>query len=175
MERSNGISEESFVCQFGSIVEHSPQVAEQLAKLRPFTCEEDFHTALETTLTSLPDQQKTRILQQYPDLAGNLADSNQLTSESTSEHRAAGLHQLTPQQKEKMGTLNKEYKEKFGFPFIVCARENKVETILHGLGERIECCEKVEIRKGIAEVVKIASLRARDIINKLNTENFSHL
>ena len=40
---------------------------------------------------------------------------------------------MTCEEKDKMKTLNQKYKDKFGFPFVICARLNKKEAILKGL------------------------------------------
>ena len=51
----------------------------------------------------------------YPDLAGRLAKSGQLGVESTQEHSAAKLDQMTSDEKTEMANLNQKYKDKFGF------------------------------------------------------------
>lgn len=56
------------------------------------------------------------------------------------------------------------YKTKFGFPFIICARENKVESILKGLKTRLEHEKPQELLSGIEEVKKISTLRLKDIV-----------
>jgi 2-oxo-4-hydroxy-4-carboxy-5-ureidoimidazoline decarboxylase len=66
---------------------------------------------------------KEGILRLHPDLAGRLAASGNLTAESTKEQSSAGLQNLTEQERQKMNHLNQQYKQKFGFPFVICARE----------------------------------------------------
>ena len=62
---------------------------------------------------------------------------------------------------------NAEYRDKFGFTFIICARENKAAAILEGLDRRLGNSREEEINIGIGEVKKIAKLRSRDILNNL--------
>ena len=62
---------------------------------------------------------------------------------------------------------NAEYRDKFGFTFIICARENKAAAILEGLDRRLGNSREEEIIIGIGEVKKIAKLRSRDILNNL--------
>ena len=66
---------------------------------------------------------------------------------------------------------NAEYRDKFGFTFIICARENKAAAILEGLDRRLGNSREEEIIIGIGEVKKIAKLRSRDILNNLTKEN----
>lgn len=100
----------------------------------------------------------------HPDLAGKLADEGQLTHESTQEQKAAGLDKLTTDEKQEMNKLNNLYKTKFGFPFVICARENKAESILNGLKTRLNNEKQQELITGIEEVKKICILRVKDII-----------
>ena len=56
------------------------------------------------------------------------------------------------------------YRNKFGFPFVICARENKKEAILAGLEKRLENSSEFEIETGLKEVDKICKLRLLDIV-----------
>jgi len=76
------------------------------------------------------------ILEGHPDLAGRLADANLLTPESTREQAEAGLHLLSTEEKSRLKSHNDEYRNKFGFTFIITARENKAAAILKGLDQR---------------------------------------
>ena len=63
-----------------------------------------------------------------------------------------------------MATMNQNYKDKFGFPFVICARLNKKDAILNGLEQRFLNDLNVEVLTGIEEVLKICELRMRDLI-----------
>jgi 2-oxo-4-hydroxy-4-carboxy-5-ureidoimidazoline decarboxylase len=51
-----------------------------------------------------------------------LVNNGNLTAESTKEQSSAGLQNLTEQERQKMNHLNQQYKQKFGFPFVICYR-----------------------------------------------------
>ena len=72
------------------------------------------------------------------------------------------------EQKQRLKDHNEAYREKFGFTFVICARENKVAAIMDGLEQRLSATREEEIKNGICEVKKIAKLRAIDILNKIN-------
>lgn len=97
-------------------------------------------------------------------MAGRLAQAGKLSKESTKEQSSAQLTMLTPDEQNHIDKLNCLYKEKFGFPFVICARLNKKESILKGLEKRLENSQDVELQTGIEEVMKICELRTRDII-----------
>ena len=107
---------------------------------------------------------KEGILRVHPDLAGRLAQAGQLTQESNQEQSSANLNSMTQDEKSRMEMLNGLYKDKFDFPFVICARLNKKESILKGLEKRLENSQGVELQTGIEEVMKICELRTRDII-----------
>ena len=110
---------------------------------------------------------KVAILSGIPDLAGRLASSGLLSPESTREQRAAGINLLTGEQLRRLRSHNTEYRQKFGFTFVICARENKAAAILKGLDMRLDNTREVEINIGIGEVKKIAKLRSIDILKSL--------
>ena len=110
---------------------------------------------------------KVAILSGIPDLAGRLASSGLLSPESTREQRAAGINLLTGEQLQRLRSHNTEYRQKFGFTFVICARENKAAAILKGLDIRLDNTREVEINIGIGEVKKIAKLRSIDILKSL--------
>ena len=107
---------------------------------------------------------KEGILRVHPDLAGRIAEAGQLTSESTREQSEAQLNTMTKEEKIFMKELNSRYKEKFGFPFVICARLNKKEAILKGLEERYDHDLKRELEIGIDQVLRICELRVKDIV-----------
>ena len=56
-------------------------------------------------------------------------------------------------------TLNAAYTVRFGFPFVICVRENKKEAILSGLRLRMRNGRAAEMATALAEIEKIAGLR----------------
>ena len=109
---------------------------------------------------------KEGVLRLHPDLAGRLAAAGALTRESTKEQSAAGLHLMTESERQKMSDLNEKYKQKFGFPFVICARENKKDAILQGLERRLQNSAESEAVTGVNEVKKICHLRLMDIVDE---------
>ena len=87
-----------------------------------------------------------------------------MTIESAKEQSKAGLDEMTFDEKLQMENLNSRYKEKFGFPFVICARLNKKDAILNGLELRCYNDLNVEVLTGIEEVLKICELRMRDLV-----------
>lgn len=164
MDEVNDLAYEPFIALFGSIIEHCSLCAAAVWQNRPFRDVHHIHQLICDLLDKLPDSGKQGILRLHPDLAGKLAGN--LTSESQREQKAAGMDTLTPQEREIMLERNDCYKTKFGFPFVICARNNKKDAILDGLKHRLQNSIDEELLTGIEEVKKIGMLRLMDIIEK---------
>merc|ERR1719347_1820496 len=173
-EFCNSSSQEEFVQIFGNVVEHTQKVAYELLKKRPFPSSDTFLDALDSVIEALSESEKIGILEGHPDLAGRLADTNLLTPESTREQADAGLHLLSAEEKARLKSHNDEYRSKFGFTFIITARENKAAAILKGLDQRLSNPRETEIDIGIGEVKKIAKLRTRDILEKCSKSKLTN-
>ena len=64
---------------------------------------------------------------------------------------------------------NVSYRERFGFPFVICARENKKEAILAAFPRRLANDVETEIATALTEIDKIATLRLADLLWELRT------
>jgi OHCU decarboxylase len=89
-----------------------------------------------------------------------------LTAESTNEQRAAGLSDLSTEERQQFRDYNAAYWKKFGFPFVICARENKKEAILAAFPRRLAGTDDDEIQAALTEIGKIARLRLFDAVEE---------
>lgn len=108
---------------------------------------------------------KEGILRCHPDLAGRDLQRGILTPESRDEQAAAGLDALGPGEASRIARFSEEYKQRFGFPFVICVRLNDKGTILRQLTERCQNEPALETVRGIEEVKKICRLRLQNIIS----------
>lgn len=107
---------------------------------------------------------KEGVLRCHPDLAGRDLQRGTLTRESQEEQSQAGMAALNAEEITRMHRLNTDYKKRFGFPFIICARMNNKASILHMLSERSGNDQATERECAIDEVKKICSLRLRNLV-----------
>lgn len=166
LDKLNTLDRDEFVAVCGPFFEHSPWIAEQTWPRRPFRTRNDLHSAMCMTLAHGTPQQKLLLIQAHPDLVGRLARENKLTLESTSEQAAAGLDQLSADEVKQFDRFNAAYREKFGFPFIICARENKKQAILEAFPRRLSHSREQEMMTALLEIEKIARLRLLDAITE---------
>ena len=162
----NSLSRDEFVRIVGPVFEHSPWIAEAAWLKRPFASMEELHRALCQTVANAGEQKQLALIRAHPDLVGRAALAGTLTPESTREQASAGLGALTPEEIAAFQKSNAAYREKFGFPFVICARLNKKEAILHGFRIRLNNSRAQEIETALEEIFKIARLRLQDTITE---------
>ncbi len=161
----NLLSRDEFVRVIGPVFEQSPWVAEAAWSRQPFASREALHAVLCMTVTGASLEKQLALIRLHPDLAGRLVAAGALTPESTREQALAGLDRLTPEEIELFKKNNDAYRGKFGFPFVICARLNRTETILDGFRTRLPNSREQEIQTALREIFKIAGLRLNDLIS----------
>lgn len=162
----NASDRDAFVRVCGSLFEHSPWIAERTWAKRPFASRDALHAALVTTMNAASIDDQVRLIASHPDLVGRLAREGQLTSESTQEQKAAGLDALLPEDVAAFDRFNAAYRDKFGFPFVICARENRKAAILEAFPRRLAQPLATEIATALVEIAKIARLRLMDAVQE---------
>ena len=156
----NALPPAKFVRVIGPVFEHSPWIAERGAGQRPFASVAAMHAALcEIVRTATTDEQLA-LIRAHPDLVGRAI----LTAESQGEQSAAGLTNLSPEEAALFDRHNREYKARFSFPFVICARLNKKEAILAAFPLRLKNSAEQERAAALAEIFKIAQLRLADLL-----------
>ncbi|MDB6056812.1 MAG: uraD [Verrucomicrobiales bacterium] len=161
----NALSAADFTRIIGPVFEHSPWIAEATASKRPFENLDQLHRALCETVRTAPVEKQLALIQAHPDLVGRAALAGTLTTESTKEQASAGLGNLSPAEIAVFQKQNTAYREKFGFPFVICARLNKKEAIIAGFERRLRNDRNEEIKTALEEIFKIADLRLRDLVS----------
>ena len=166
LSRLNTFDQPAFVEVCGGLFEHSPWVASRTWEQRPFGSIDLLHRALVQTVHDAGAPDKLALIRAHPDLVGRLAREGRLTQESTSEQASAGLAQLSAQEVGLFETYNHAYREKFAFPFVICARENRKESILSAFPVRLANSMDSEISTALVEIAKIARLRLYDRVRE---------
>lgn len=161
----NLLDREAFVSLVGPVFENSPWIAEAVWQHRPWSTLAALHSDMTRVVASAGNERQLALIRAHPDLVGRAALVGTLTQESTAEQRAAGLDPNALQAEEiaRFQSLNAHYKARFGFPFVICARENRKESILAGLQARVTNERNVEIATALGEIGKIAWYRLQDL------------
>ncbi len=164
IERLNAADRAAFVAAVGFTFEHSPWIAEEAWQRRPFRDADSLLETMRAVLAAAPEERRIALIGAHPDLAGRLAREGRLTPASAQEQSAAGLDRLTKEEISRFDELNGAYRARFGFPFVICAREQSSRSVLASLERRLSNDRDREIENALAEIVKIARLRLRDAL-----------
>jgi uric acid transporter len=181
----NHLSKKEFVEKFARLFQGGDWIAESVWEKRPFQSLYELRRALQEVVFDAPPERQLELIRSYPDL-GRMLRSEQTSSrsepsynayeimqipvegllglESLRDQSSAGLDRLSPEEYESFSTLNKAYRDKFGFPLVVCVRENTKETILASGKDRLENSPAQERAIALVEIAKIANLRLQDLI-----------
>ena len=165
IEDVNTLEPARFVETFGGLYEHSPWVVERASGCGPFADFPHLLAVMTDIVDSASERERLDLLCAHPELAGKAAIDKTLTDASTTEQASAGLDRMTPQEFETFHRLNAAYREKFGFPFIICVRLTDKPGILSAMHSRLENDRDTEFKTALDEVAKIVRIRLEEIIS----------
>jgi OHCU decarboxylase len=151
----------AFIERFGSLFEDSPWVAAAAWRADGFADGEELYAALREAMYAAPDERRVALIRAHPDLGERVAP---LTAESRSEQAGAGLDRLSQREYDRFMAANAAYREKFGFPFVICVREHTKQSILAAADERLAHTREAEVETALGEIAKIARLRLEDTL-----------
>lgn len=155
---------EAFLGVYGGIYEHSLWIAEAA-----YECDgdidtvESLHHAMKQAVVNGELDQKLALIKAHPDLGVAPADIDKLTTSSTAEQTGAGLKECTPDEFAEFQKLNKDYKERFGFPFIIAVKGLHRTDILQAFRSRILNDMNGEFETALEQINKIAYFRLMEL------------
>ena len=107
-------------------------------------------------------EEQLALIRAHPELAGKAAIDKTLTDASAAEQASAGLDRLMPAEFERFHALNAAYRERFGFPFIICVRLTDKAGILAAMEARLGNDRETEIAAALGQIGEIVRLRLED-------------
>ena len=161
VDKVNKLSKSDFISVFGNVFEKTTWIAEKVFAFKHF---ENFDELTERFLNIFENEKKEnhlKILNFHPELAVQKI----MTIDSKKEQNNAELNQCTEEELKEFVKLNKDYKKKFNFPFIIAVSGKNKSEILDNFRKRIKNDKNIEFKEAIRQVKKIASLRLKQISN----------
>jgi 2-oxo-4-hydroxy-4-carboxy-5-ureidoimidazoline decarboxylase len=137
-----------------ALFEHSPWV-EARADAQPSSG--DRHADLMAVVHAATPEEQLALIRAHPELAGKAAVD--LTEASAAEQTSAGLDRPTQAEYDRFHALNAAYRQKFGFPFIICVRLTDKAGILAAMERRLANDRDTEIAAALDEIGEIVRLR----------------
>ncbi|HRP24558.1 MAG TPA: 2-oxo-4-hydroxy-4-carboxy-5-ureidoimidazoline decarboxylase [Thauera sp.] len=155
----SALPQADFVARLEGIFEHSPWIAERAWSRRPFASVVELHAALLAVLDAASEAEQLALICAHPELAGKEAEEGTLTTASTGEQRGAGLDQCSKEELHRLRSLNKAYRQRFGFPFVVAVKGLSRHQIMDSVEARLANDRATEFKRCLLEIGKIARFR----------------
>ena len=144
--------------------ENSPHIAlaiydhQRLDTLSPL----EILSLMKDYVTKMDHQSKMNLILEHPELGIKKGQQNKLTAHSKKEQNRAGLDNLSGSEYNLLSMLNKDYMNKFKFPFIIAVSGLKKEEVFRNIEVRLQNTVETEFDTAIEEIHKIAEIRLKN-------------
>ena len=156
----NDMHSDAFVAVFGGVFEDSPWVAETAWRSRPFRSDAHVVETLCEAVRNAGVERQMALLRAHPELGAR----KPLARHSEREQRNAGLKDRAGGQAELLAELNRRYRDKFGFPFILAVKGLDPDKIIMRFRERLENSPEDEFDECLGQVFRIARFRLEELL-----------
>ena len=156
----NQMSQDDFVNVLGAVFEETPDIARQAWHRRPFSELAELHQCMVDVVSSFGIAEQLALIRAHPDL-GSTA---KMADASIKEQAEVGLDRLSPDEFRQVRQLNQQYKDTFGFPFIIAVKNQTTSGILDAFAERLPNSVVDERQRAIAEIGQIAWFRLQEVV-----------
>jgi len=170
LKQLNTASAQEALQLLDGLYEHSPWIAEGALKHRPFVSWAHLKHCMAQVLQDAGREAQLGLIRAHPELAGKAMVRKELTAESTHEQSKAGLTDCSPDEFEKIQSLNAAYKQKFGWPFILAVIGprglglNK-HQIIATFERRLNGHPEFELQECLRNIHRIVEIRLNDKTN----------
>ncbi|OZD08423.1 OHCU decarboxylase [Rhodococcus sp. 06-235-1A] len=163
LDKVNEMSAEDFAATFGGLVQGTPWVVERAYQQRPFADAHGLREAFQEALLAGTTEEQIELINSYPDLGSEDATGTL----NAADH--VGLSNLEEDEHDNIVQLAAEYREHFGFPLVICARETeRYDRVLANGWSRVENAPSAERSFAMIEIAKIANYRFDDLVADAN-------
>ncbi len=159
-----------FMERFGSVYEHSPWIAAQVFDAIQNDGQstgqalDEMDERFRSVVLAAGRRRQLALLNAHPELACAPRDQKKLTADSQNEQSGAGLDHCTKDEFTAFTRLNRQYRERFGFPFIMAVSGYQRQEILKALQSRVANDRKREFSEALEQVCRIGRLRLEKLL-----------
>jgi len=173
LDEVNSMTKDRFTEVFGHVVQDVPWAVERAIEQRPFAGTTALREAFQDAVLTGTSEQQTELLNAFHDLGAEDETGHALAV----DHVA--LSKLDENDHNDVVDLAAAYREHFGFPLIICARETeRFDRVLKNGWSRMDNSPAAERAFALIEIAKIANYRFDDLVadaNPIAAARFSRL
>lgn len=166
LDELNARDRRGLVVALGSVFENSPWVAEAAVARHPFPSLDALYRAMLDAVRGASEEAQLGLIRAHPDLAGKAAVQGEIGPDSQSEQAGAGLTSCSPEELLRLQALNRAYRRKFGFPFVIAVKGLDRRAIIARFAERLERDRATEFEEALQQIARIAWLRLEALIEE---------
>lgn len=164
LDELNACTAEAFGAALADIWEHAPWVAQAAAGQRPFADVDALHRAMVAVVAALDEPARVAFYAGHPELAGADTRRGSMTDASVAEQGTLALASLAADEAQRWDALNQAYRQRFGFPFILCIRRHTRASALRAFEQRLQHDRATELATALDEISAITRLRLQQRI-----------
>jgi OHCU decarboxylase len=159
------LDEAAFNALLGSVVEHSPWVAERAWALRPFASQTALFDAMARVIHCADDARQLALLRAHPELAGQEAQAGTMTTDSQNEQARLGLLSLDTATVQRIAALNQRYQARFGYPFIAALRlHDTLASVFEAFEARLTHDDATERHTALQQICEVMRGRLARVV-----------
>ena len=158
------MDQEKFIKHYGSLYENSPHIAlaiyetHRLDTLSP----SEILSLMKDYVNKMDHETKMNLILEHPELGIKKGQQNNLKAYSKKEQSRAGLDSLSGSEYNLLSRLNKDYMNKFKFPFIIAVSGLNKEEVFGNIQVRLQNTIETEFNTALEEIHKIAEIRLKN-------------
>jgi OHCU decarboxylase len=173
LDEVNSMTEERFTEVFGHVVQDVPWAVERAFERRPFADTRALREAFQDAVLTGSSEQQLQMINAFPDLGAEDETGHALAV----DHVA--LSNLAEEDHDDVVELAGAYREHFGFPLVICARETEhFDRVIKNGWSRMDNSTPAEKAFALIEIAKIANYRFDELVadaNPIAAARFSRL
>ncbi|MCV7227190.1 solute carrier family 23 protein [Mycolicibacterium komossense] len=173
LDEVNSMTKERFTEVFGHVVQDIPWAVERAFEQRPYSDTQALREAFQDAVLTGSSEQQLELINRFHDLGAEDETGHALAV----DHVA--LSNLAEEDHNDVVELANAYREHFGFPLVICARETEhFDRVLKNGWSRMDNSTPAEKAFALIEIAKIANYRFDDLVadaNPIAAARFSRL
>lgn len=145
--------------------------ARRMAEARPFDSLEELLAEADSIWWALEKEDWLEAFSRHPKIGGKESERAQTAAaRNWSEQEQSGMRSADEETRRALMDANREYAQKFGYIYIICATGKTADEMLSILKGRLHNDANKEIRVAAEEQLKITHLRLEKLLEKQESE-----
>ncbi|RKS84806.1 2-oxo-4-hydroxy-4-carboxy-5-ureidoimidazoline decarboxylase [Orbus hercynius] len=160
----NKMDDKVYLTTFSPLFNDDEWVLVESGKQRPFSGFVDMFEHIINIIKVSDKQTQLSLIADHPDLACPAARTEGIAAASQEEQKSSGLNSCTQEEAVKLTQLNKQYREKFGFPFLLAVKGYDKAAIFAEIEDRLNNDQATEFNIAMQQYYKVVMLRMLDLV-----------